>query len=280
MVMNRALIGKEYTSKDRFVVTAEAARAYALATNATFSAYEGQNAIAPPMFGVAFTLSALGMPMFDPELGANMMRLVHGDQDMRFLAAVKPGDVISATSKIENIVDKTMGEVITIGITAKNQRGASVLQASSGLFIRGARKKENIAAERAERDAEEAEWEVATPAWSSTVTVAADQSVRYADASGDRNPIHLDPEVAKMAGLPAIILHGLCTMAFVHNSCVRQAGNDPLRVKRLAVRFNRPVLMGDVLTIDARGAATGPWNIRVKNDSNVVVLKSGLAEIA
>jgi acyl dehydratase len=75
----------------------------------------------------------------------------------------------------------------------------------------------------------------------------------------------------------------------VHNACVRQlaaaglgaAGAvDPLRVKRLSVRFNRPVLMGDVLTIDARGQKRGPWNIRVTNQSGVVVLKNGVAEVA
>ncbi len=274
MGMNRALVGKEYSKLDPFPITAEAARAYAEATNTACGD------IAPPMYGVAFTFAALGTPLFDPDLHVDMMRLVHGDQDMTFEKPVKPGDVITSTSRIVDIVEKTSGEIVTVGITAKNQDGDVVLEAKSGLFVRGPRKKENVEAERKERDAEEAAWTSAPAAWTETETVAADQSKRYAEASGDRNPIHLEEDVAKMAGLPGVILHGLCTMAFVHNACVRRAGGDPMKIRRLAVRFARPVLMGDVLTIEARGPEGGPWQIRVKNQSDVVVLKNGVAELA
>ena len=274
MGMNRALVGKEYSNIDAFPVTAEAARAYADATDAP------PREIAPPMYGVAFTFAALGAPLFDTDLEVDMMRLVHGDQEMTFVRPVKAGDVIKASSRVVDIVEKTSGEIINIGITAQNQSGDVVLEAKSGLFVRGARKKENLDAEKQERAAEEAAWDAAPKAWVATQSVAADQSKRYAEASGDRNPIHLDEDVAKMAGLPGIILHGLCTMAFVHNACVKQLGGDPMKVKKLSVRFNRPVLMGDVLTIDARGAQTGPWNIRVTNQSGVVVLKNGVAELS
>ena len=277
MGMNRALVGKEYSSLDTFAVTAAGSRAYADATNAKIAAYD---TIAPPMYGVAYTFAALGAPLFDSELEVDMMRLVHGDQDMTFVRAVKPGDVITSRSRVSDIVEKTSGEIINIGITAANQKGEVVLEAKSGLFVRGPRKKENVDSERAEKGAEEAAWGAAPQAWTSTENVAADQSARYAEASGDRNPIHLDEEMAKMAGLPSIILHGLCTMAFVHNACVRKLDGDPMKLKRLAVRFNRPVLMGDVLTVDARGPAAGPWQIRVTNQSGVVVLKNGVAEPA
>jgi acyl dehydratase len=68
-------------------------------------------------------------------------------------------------------------------------------------------------------------------------------------------------------------------MAFVHNACVLQLGGEPSRLKRLAVRFNRPVLMGDELTIEARGDRAGPWRLRVDNQAGVLVLKNGLAEV-
>jgi acyl dehydratase len=209
-----------------------------------------------------------------------MMRLVHGEQDMRFVKAVEPGDVITSTSTNAAIVEKASGEVIDIAITSKNQRGEIVMEAKSGLFVRGARKKDAAEGERKEKDADEEAWAKAPALWTATETVAPDQSARYAEASGDRNPIHLDEDMAKMAGLPSIILHGLCTMAFVHNACVRKLNDEPMRVKRLAVRFNRPVLMNDVLTIEARGPAQGPWSLRVTNQAGVVVLKNGIAEVA
>jgi acyl dehydratase len=60
---------------------------------------------------------------------------------------------------------------------------------------------------------------------------------RYAGASGDFNPIHIDPEFAKQVGLPGNILHGLYSMAQVARASVQAAGGDPRRLKRLSVQF-------------------------------------------
>jgi acyl dehydratase len=60
---------------------------------------------------------------------------------------------------------------------------------------------------------------------------------RYAGASGDFNPIHIDPELAKQVGLPGNILHGLYTMAQVARANVAAAGGDPRSLKRLSVQF-------------------------------------------
>jgi acyl dehydratase len=60
---------------------------------------------------------------------------------------------------------------------------------------------------------------------------------RYAEASGDPNPIHTDPEFAKSAGLPGVILHGLWTMAQVARANAALAGGDPRALKRLSVQF-------------------------------------------
>ena len=60
---------------------------------------------------------------------------------------------------------------------------------------------------------------------------------RYAGASGDFNPIHIDPEFAKAVGLPGNILHGLYTMAQVARAAVDAGGGDPRKLKRLSVQF-------------------------------------------
>ena len=61
-------------------------------------------------------------------------------------------------------------------------------------------------------------------------------TVRYAGASGDYNPIHIDEEFATSVGLPGRILHGLWTMALVARAATEAAG-DPLALKRLSVQF-------------------------------------------
>jgi 3-hydroxybutyryl-CoA dehydratase len=60
---------------------------------------------------------------------------------------------------------------------------------------------------------------------------------RYAGASGDFNPIHIDPEFAKAVGLPGNILHGLYTMAQVARAAEAAGGDDPRSLKRLSVQF-------------------------------------------
>jgi len=60
---------------------------------------------------------------------------------------------------------------------------------------------------------------------------------RYAGASGDFNPIHIDPEFAKNVGLPGNILHGLYGMAQVARANSAAAGGDPRKLKRLSVQF-------------------------------------------
>jgi acyl dehydratase len=59
---------------------------------------------------------------------------------------------------------------------------------------------------------------------------------RYAGASGDYNPIHIDEEFAKQVGLPGRILHGLWTMAQVARAQTEAAGG-PERLRRLSVQF-------------------------------------------
>ncbi|HWM64409.1 MAG TPA: MaoC/PaaZ C-terminal domain-containing protein [Solirubrobacterales bacterium] len=60
---------------------------------------------------------------------------------------------------------------------------------------------------------------------------------RYAGASGDFNPIHIDPEFAKAVGLPNTILHGLYMMGLTARAATEAAGGDPRTLKRLSVQF-------------------------------------------
>jgi acyl dehydratase len=69
------------------------------------------------------------------------------------------------------------------------------------------------------------------------VTPDAGLTKRYAEASGDPNPIHTDPEFARSVGLPGVILHGLYSMAQVAKAHTDAAGGDPRALKRLSVQF-------------------------------------------
>src|SRR5947209_1750884 len=72
---------------------------------------------------------------------------------------------------------------------------------------------------------------------------------RYAEPSGDYNPIHLDEEVARRVGLDGIIAHGMLSMAFLGQFISQQIEDSPeARVEHLKVRFTSMVRLGDVLT--------------------------------
>jgi acyl dehydratase len=282
MPLNKSFVGKVYADADPWTVEDAATRAYAQATNTGNPWYlaggRAGRIVASPIYGVVYQFLALGLPMFDQELGVNMLRLVHGEQDMRFFMPVKPGDVIKTTATIKAITDKTSGELLDVALKSTNQHGDVVCETLTGLFIRGrtrGAKKEEV--ERVEETSP-----TGKVVLEKLVPVAADQSLRYADASGDHNPIHKDPDMAKAAGLPDIILHGLCSMAFVQNTVVDElCGGDPTRLKRLRVRFAKPVLNGETLTVKAFETGTpGTVAVEVYNPAGQPVIKDGVAEYA
>ena len=98
-------------------------------------------------------------------------------------------------------------------------------------------------------------------------------------------PIHLDDDFAKKVGLPGIIVHGLCTMAFASRAVVQETcADDPTRLKRLAVRFSKIVQPHETVThhlFDA-GEAGGRRRIAFETTSSAggAALKDGVAEVA
>jgi acyl dehydratase len=105
--------------------------------------------------------------------------------------------------------------------------------------------------------------------------------VYYAAVSGDFNPIHVDPEVGRRAGLPGAILQGMCTMAWLADACARYF-EDPGRIRKLKVRFSKPVNVGDVVTFQGRCVAVEGPVVRVevtaRNTAGDEVLKGAVAE--
>src|SRR5438309_7004170 len=73
-------------------------------------------------------------------------------------------------------------------------------------------------------------------------------TVRYAGASGDFNPIHIDEDFAKQVGLPGRILHGLWTMGQVARA-LTDAGGGPESLRRLSVQFRGMGALGEEIVV-------------------------------
>ncbi|HWF58338.1 MAG TPA: MaoC/PaaZ C-terminal domain-containing protein [Candidatus Dormibacteraeota bacterium] len=82
-------------------------------------------------------------------------------------------------------------------------------------------------------------------------TVTQAQIDAYAEASGDHNPIHVDPEFARSVGLPGTIAHGLLDMGILTEAVARWAGGYE-RVASIACRFSKPLLPGETITCTGR----------------------------
>jgi acyl dehydratase len=83
------------------------------------------------------------------------------------------------------------------------------------------------------------------------VTPDGELTKRYAKASGDPNPIHVDEDFAKGVGLPGVILHGLWTMAQVARAHTQAAGGDPRALRRLSVQFRGMGFPEQEITVSA-----------------------------
>lgn len=273
-------IGATYESKTPFLVTAEAGKAYALATNSSNRWYLDDNVsggiVAPPLFPVRVMKDVLLELLMDERLAINFLMVVHAEQDMRFYRHLKPGDLVDVKASVSGYEAKESGEIVrlTCRLFVGNELTTDM---GISFFIRNGRSSTK-AGELHQNSAPRG------MSFTSSFSVAADQSLRYAEASGDNNPIHVDPEVAQQAGLPGIILQGLCTMACSGEAIISQAlEENPNRLKRLAVRFSKFVLPGDILTVNAWNGVRSERDLSISfmttNQRGEKVLTHGVADV-
>jgi acyl dehydratase len=203
---------------------------------------------------------------------------------MRFHKPIVPGAVLRSKAAPIGIHVKPNGTSVIVKVETHDEAGDLVVEQYMTSFFRGVSDGDSGGDEAPEHKLG-AETKAAAPVGSVTQTLDADQTYRYAEASGDNMPIHLDADVAKSVGLPGIIIHGLCTMAFTSVAAVQElCDGDSTRLRRLAVRFSRPVLPGQEITTTfwAAGDADGNpvFGYETRNGDGDVVIKDGLVEVA
>lgn len=280
MPLKREAVGRE-TDEFTYEVTAEKTIAYAEATNEQNPIFldEGREGgiIAPPIFCVVPAWQASGAAMSQVVSPSDAPRLVHGEQDIRFYAPIRPGDTLTSKAKVISVEEKATGETATAEVTTENQGGEITTVSRMTIFIRGTGS--------GQRPPKPPEPDKGSPLAEVTQKIDEDQTYRYAEASGDRNPIHLNEDFARSVGLPGIINHGLCTMAFVSRAAVEAlAGNDPTRLRRLKVRFSKPVLPGQKITTRFWGFGEEDgdevYQFETVNEEGTAVIKEGVAHVA
>ena len=264
-----------------FEVTKERIATYAAATNDSIPQH-ATGEIAPPVFAVVPAFQAAGMASLTVIPGELLGAILHGEQDFHFHRPIEPGMTLSTVATPVGMRQRSSG-VTVVTKAETSEAGELVVEQFMTTFVRGAQGAEDIGEDAPSHGFDEALRE-REPDAEVAQTYDDDQTFRYAEASGDPMQIHLDEDFAKAVGLPGIIIHGLCTMAFTSVAALESfAPEDPTRLRRLAVRFAKMAFPGQTVT-------TRLWNAGERDgrtlyayettaDSGDVVIKDGLAEI-
>ena len=280
MVLPLEKLGTRYEARTA-TIDRDRARAYAAATNDPNPVYLS-GALAPPVFAVVPTWDAMMVALHDVVPAEDQVAMLHAEQDMHFLQPLVPGQQLSTFAEVYSLRSGRMGTRFTMRVASADASGQPVVEQFATMLIRGV---DGVV------DGGETPPDHAFPAEARAAKIAEvaahvdpDQAVRYAAASGDANPIHVDAAAARAVGLPGVILHGMCTMALCANAVVGAvAGGDPARLRRLAVRFYRPVFPGSDLVTTVYDAGRGAGGRRTyafeASSGGKVVVRDGRAEV-
>ena len=212
------------------------------------------------------------VPSFPPvisllaRLGGNLATVVHGAQKVKMHAPIPAEGSLKTTATVRGIYDmRKFASVITDTRTVDAKTGNPLFDTEWTILFRGEGgfggpppPKDDPPAPPTDRGAD----------FSVSEATSKEQALLYR-LSGDLNPLHADPDFAKMAGFAAgPILHGLCTFGHMVRAVVKGAcGGDATRLKVFEAQFRKPVWPGDTITTEG-------WKI----DSGRYVLSVGVKE--
>jgi acyl dehydratase len=240
--------------------------------------YEKQ-LVALPMLAV--TLAAGAMRLADPEFGINYRMLLHAEQSLRVHKPLPVEASVYSEASIDEIYDKGAAKGAIMYMTRKlydAANGELLVTMGNVAFLRGdggfGGKSEGQPKPRAVPTGR-------APDLHLELASTLNQALIYRLA-GDYNPLHIDPEVARVAGFDRPILHGLCGYGMAGRALIRGlCGDDPSRLRSLDVRFTSPMFPGEPLRAEVWRAGAGDAGFRVVAPRrNVVVMDFGRFEYA
>lgn len=267
----------KWSDEERFEVTRERIVEYAAATNDPIAAHR-RGDIAPPVFAIVPVFDALLTPAVDVMPVELVPRIVHGEQDFHFHRAIYPGDRLVSRAKMIGYEGLAKGTRAAILLECRTEQGELVNEQYVTTFVRGFSTGKTVGELSPAHKFDDA-LHAQAPLAKASAHVDADQTFRYSQASGDPMPIHLDDEIARSAGLPGIIAHGLCTMAMTSWGVLAEIGADTTQLKRFAVRFAKMVLPGDDLETRIWQADSGAYAFETARGEDFVIT-DGLAVVA
>jgi len=216
----------------------------------------------------------LGRPPGHRESSINYLMVVHGEQKVELHKPLPPSGAFTATTRTIGAFDKgkEKGAVLVSQTVWTDDDGVKIATLTGSTFARadgGFGGPSEGAAEPHAVPTRPADYQV-------ELTTRKDQALLYR-LSGDRNPLHSDPESARRSGFERPILHGLCTFGLTCRAVLQAiTAYDPAAILSHQVRFSAPVFPGETLSVDLwRDGKAIAFEARVPA-RNVTVIKNGL----
>jgi len=227
---------------------------------------------------MAVVLAYPGFWVRDPESGIDWVKILHGEQGLTLHAPLPASGTVVATTKVTQILDKgaDKGAIIytsrTISDLATGQKLATVRASAFGRGDGGFGGPTGPSPEPhpiPEREPDEVCDLPTLP-----------QAALIYRLSGDYNPLHASPTVARDAGFERPILHGLCTYGVAGHAILKtQCGYDPAKLKSMDLRFSAPVYPGETIRTEMwREGGVVAFRARAL-ERGIVVLNNGRAEV-
>jgi len=267
--------------EQQFKVERDQTIAYAEATNDPIRQHL-DGTYASPVFAVVPVTAMMADATLSVVPDELMMRILHGEHDFRFHRPIVPGEVLTVRAKPIGIEGKSSGAVVTTLIETRGESDDLVNEQYFIGFFRGGGFDGTVGTLSPQHGFDAALRE-RNPDFTVVQQFDEDQTFRYSEPAGDPMPIHLDDEFAKEMGLPGIIIHGLCTIAFTSHALIRNISpEDPSRLKRLAVRLSKPALPRETITTNIWRTSEGTYAFETAGDEKPgkFVITDGLAEFA
>lgn len=222
----------------------------------------------------------LGYPGFfwrDPALGVQWQKILHGEQSVILHAPLPVEGQIVGTTRIAALFDKgaDKGAIALVTREIHDGDGCHLATVTGTSFLRG----DGGFGGRAGGTPVPHPTPDRAPDHRLTLATASNQAMIYR-LSGDRNPLHIDPDVARAGGFDAPILHGLATYGVVGRALlVACCGGDPARFARMDARFSAPLFPGETIetAIWDEGGGRFAFAARVPERDHIV-LTHGLME--
>lgn len=223
------------------------------------------------------------IPAFEPMLNAalaadaSLLTLLHGEQAITLHAPIPPAGTLSTEAVITAIHDKGKGAVLHVECSTSDSQGNLLFENHSSLFCRGEGGFGGDPGPKAPSYDPPAD---VAPTFREEALTTAQQALLYR-LSGDRNPLHADPDFAAKAGFDRPILHGLCTFGHLGRALLKHAcGGDAARLKKLAVRFSGVVFPGDTLVSEGWDMGGGVYHVRVTTGRGTPAITNATAVVS